>query len=292
VNVTLREIASQPETWQQAVAAAREAASKLPDRGQRVALMGCGTSYYVAQAVASARESRGLGESDAFVASEMPTGRPYDVVVAISRSGTTTEVIRALDALPPGTRSLAISTEPDLPIVESATDAVLLPFADESSIVQTRFATTTLALMRASFGEDITPAIVDAQETIEQPLPHDPSDFDHFVFLGHRWTVGLASEAALKFREAAGAWTEAYPAMEYRHGPISVAGPNSLVWFLTAAEPDLIDAIRATGATVQENRIDAMAELVTLQRTAVALAESRGLDPDRPQHLTRSVVLP
>jgi fructoselysine-6-P-deglycase FrlB-like protein len=294
VNVTLREIASQPETWQQAVATIDTVAPKLPATGERVAVIGCGTSYYIAQAVASIRESRGLGETDAFVASEMPDHRPYDVVVAISRSGTTTEVIRALDALPAGTRSLAISTESDLPIVGSATDAVLLPFADETSIVQTRFATATLALMRAGFGEDIAPAIADAQTAVEQPLPHDPSDFDHFVFLGHGWTVGLASEAALKFREAAGAWTEAYPAMEYRHGPISVAGSNTLVWFLTdaTADRDLVEAIRATGATVQEPRADPMAELVTLQRTAVALAQSRGLDPDNPLHLTRSVVLP
>jgi fructoselysine-6-P-deglycase FrlB-like protein len=294
VSVTLREIGSQPETWQQAVAILDEAAPKLPDPGQRVALLGCGTSFYIALAVASAREKRGLGESDAFVASEMPADRRYDLVVAISRSGTTTEVIRALNALPRGARSLAISTEPDLPVVVTATDAVLLPFADESSIVQTRFATTTLALMRAYFGEDIAPAIAQAEQALADPLPVDPSDFEQFVFLGQGWTNGLASEAALKLREAAGAWTESYPAMEYRHGPISVAGPSTLVWFLGdgEAEPDLVDAIRATGATVQESRIDPMAELVTLQRTAVALAESRGLDPDRPQHLTRSVVLP
>jgi fructoselysine-6-P-deglycase FrlB-like protein len=296
VNVTLREIASQPETWQQVVDTVDEAGPKLPKTGQRVAVIGCGTSYYIAQAVASIRESRGLGETDAFVASEMPADRRYDAVVAISRSGTTTEVIRALDALPKDARSLAISTEPDLPVVATATDAVLLPFADETSIVQTRFATTTLALMRAAFGEDLAPAIADARTAVEQALPHDPSDFEHFVFLGHGWTVGLAAEAALKFREAAGAWTEAYPAMEYRHGPISVAGPSTLVWFLTEAEAeaeaDLVEAIRATGATVQESQLDPMAELVTLQRTAVALAESRGLDPDRPQHLTRSVVLP
>jgi fructoselysine-6-P-deglycase FrlB-like protein len=291
VGVTLREIGSQPATWRQAIAAAGEAAGKLPQTGERVAFLGCGTSYYVAQAVASARESRGLGESDAFVASEMPAGRRYDAVIAISRSGTTTEVIRALNALPAGTRSVAISTEPDLPVLATATDAVLLPFADETSIVQTRFATTTLALMRANFGEDLAPAIAQVERALAEPLPVDPSDFKHFVFLGQGWTNGLAAEAALKFREAAGAWAEAYPAMEYRHGPISVAGPSTLVWFLSGTEPDLVEAIRATGATVQECRIDPMAELVTLQRTAVALAEARGLDPDRPQHLTRSVVL-
>ena len=81
--------------------------------------------------------------------------RHYDLVVAISRSGTTTEVVRALDALPAGTPSLAISAVPDTPVVQAAADAVLLEFADESSIVQTRFATTVLALLRADLGHDV-----------------------------------------------------------------------------------------------------------------------------------------
>jgi fructoselysine-6-P-deglycase FrlB-like protein len=177
-------------------------------------------------------------------------------------------------------------------VVEAASDAVLLPFADEISIVQTRFATAALALMRAALGHDLAPAIADAEVALAAPVPVDPSEFEHFVFLGHGWTVGLAFEAALKFREASGAWAEAYPGMEYRHGPISVAGPNTLVWFLGSAPPDLVAAIRVTGATVEGSDADPMAELVTLQRLAVELASSRGMDPDRPQHLTRSVVLP
>jgi fructoselysine-6-P-deglycase FrlB-like protein len=292
MSVTTQEIESQPGVWRDAVALLPEAAHKLPQRGARVAFMGCGTSYYMAQAAAATRETLGLGESDAFVASEMPLGREYDLTIAISRSGTTTEVARALQALPPGSRSLAITTDSATPIALAATDVVLLPFADESSIVQTRFATTALALMRASLGHDLNPAIADAEASLKAPLPVDPSEFEHFVFLGHGWTVGLAFEAALKFRETSGAWAEAYPGMEYRHGPISVAGPNTLVWFLDGAAPDLVAAIRATGATVRVNASDPMASLVTLQRVAVALAESRGLDPDRPQHLTRSVVLP
>ncbi len=136
-----------------------------------------------------------------------------------------------------------------------------------------------------------SPAIADAQALLDQPLPAEPAEFEHFVFLGHGWTVGLASEAALKFREAGQAWAEAYPAMEYRHGPISVAGPGTLVWFVGDADPDLVRDVRATGATVVTRRLDPMAELVALQRGAVALAEAKGLDPDNPQHLTRSVVL-
>ncbi len=54
-----------------------------------------------------------------------------------------------------------------------------------------------------------------------------PRRYRRIVFLGAGWTVGLASEAALKLREAAGAWTESYPAMEYRHGPISAASSRA-----------------------------------------------------------------
>lgn len=292
MSVTLREIESQPQLWRRATEMLVEVAPKLPAPGRRVAIVGCGTSFHIAQACAVARECRGLGESDAFVASEFPTTRHYDMVIAISRSGTTTEVVRTLDALPAGTPTLAISAVAGAPVVEAAADAILLPFADERSIVQTRFATTVLALIRAHLGEDVTGPIADAGTALAQPLPVDLSEFEQFVFLGRGWTVGLASEAALKLREAGGAWTEAYPAMEYRHGPISTAGPGTLVWWLGDAEPDLVADARATGASTIESHIDPMSELVTVQRAAVALAEGRGLDPDRPRHLTRSVVLP
>jgi fructoselysine-6-P-deglycase FrlB-like protein len=290
--MTLREIESQPQVWRRATEMLAEVAPKLPAPGRRIAVVGCGTSFHIAQAVAVARESRGLGESDAFVASEMPTTRSHDMVIAISRSGTTTEVVRALAALPAGTPTLAISAVRGTPVVAAAADGILLPFADERSIVQTRFATAVLALFRAHLGEDLTGPIADGEAALAEPLPVDPSDFEQFVFLGRGWTIGLASEAALKLREAGGAWTEAYPAMEYRHGPISAAGPATLVWWLGDAEPDLVADVRATGASVIASHIDPMSELVTVQRTAVALAQARGLDPDRPRHLARSVVLP
>ena len=157
--------------------------------------------------------------------------------------------------------------------------------------MQTRFATSALAFLRAHLGEDLTQAIADAERAVTMPLPHDPAAFDHFVFLGAGWSVGVANEAALKLRESAQAHTESYPAMEYRHGPISVAGPTSLVWILGSPDPGVAEDVAATGATVRIGELDPMAELVLIHRTAVALAEARGLDPDHPRHLTRSVVL-
>src|SRR5690348_9438526 len=104
MSVVAREIDSQPSVWREAQKLLPDVASKLPASGSRVAIVGCGTSYFMAQAIAAAREDAGQGETDAFAASEMPKARRYEMVVAISRSGTTTEVVRALDALPPGRR--------------------------------------------------------------------------------------------------------------------------------------------------------------------------------------------
>lgn len=256
-----------------------------------MAVVGCGTSLFVARAYAGLRESGGSGDTDAFPASEFPAGRRYDRLISISRSGTTTEVLRLLSSLDATMPTAAITAVADAPIRELVEAVIPLGFADERSVVQTRFATSTLALLRAQLGQDLAPVVADAELALGEPLPHDPTRFDHFVFLGYGWSVGVAEEAALKLREAARAHTEAYPAMEYRHGPISLAGPRSLVWILGSPDPSLAEDVRATGATVRVASLDAMAELVLVHRMAVALAEARGLDPDRPRHLTRSVVL-
>jgi fructoselysine-6-P-deglycase FrlB-like protein len=292
MSATVREIESQPALWERAATLAGASAAILPAPGERVAAVGCGTSWFMCEAYASLRESRGLGETDAFTATEFPAERRYDRAVLLSRSGTTTEVARLAEAMHGVTPTLAISAVAGTPVPSHTDEALLLPFADEESVVQTRFATTALALLRSHLGEDLSSVVTDAERAVSAPLPHDVADFDHFVFLGHGWSVGLANEAALKLREAAQVNTESYPAMEYRHGPISLAGPRSLVWILATPDASVADAARATGATVRSAALDPLAELVLIQRSAVALAAARGLDPDHPRNLTRSVVLP
>lgn len=256
-----------------------------------MAAVGCGTSLYVARGFAALREATGQGETDAFAASEFPVGRRYDRLVAISRSGTTTEVVRLLERADGLAPSVVITADGGAPLAALASASIVLDFADERSVVQTRFATTALALLRAHLGEDLATPIADAERALDGSLPVEPARFDHFVFLGHGWSVGIAEEAALKLREAAQAHTEAYPAMEYRHGPISLASTGSLVWILGSPDPAIVDDVAATGAAVRVASLDPLAELVLVHRLAVALAEARGLDPDHPRHLTRSVVL-
>jgi fructoselysine-6-P-deglycase FrlB-like protein len=188
-------------------------------------------------------------------------------------------------------RTIGVIGDETSPLVGLVDDAVTLPFADERSVVQTRFATTALALFRASLGEDLSGAVTDAQRAVAEQLDPVLVDAEQFTFLGRGWAVGLAHEAALKMREASQSWTESYPSMEYRHGPISIAAPGRVTWHFGDAPGGLAGEVAATGARFEAGTLDPMAELVRAQRVALERARARGLDPDAPRNLTRSVVL-
>ncbi len=285
------EILRQPAAWLTAAALAAEAAPVLPRSGERVAVIGCGTSWFMAQAYAALREAAGLGETDAFAASQFPAARAYDRVVAISRSGTTTEVVQAIEA----SRSpvTALTAVEDGPVVDAAQECVALTFADEQSVVQTLFATSVLAMLRASIGADVVPLAEQARAVLadQWPLGEQVRAARQVTFVGQGWAFGIAREAALKMREAAQWWTESYPQMEYRHGPIAIAEPGRAVWFFGEPMDGLVADVGATGAAVVADSLDPQADLIRVQLLAVEHAEALELDPDRPRSLTRSVVL-
>jgi fructoselysine-6-P-deglycase FrlB-like protein len=285
------EIISQPSCWRQAAELAGSVAGALPAPGERVAVVGCGTSWFIAQSYAAAREESGQGETDAFAASEMPRGRHYDRLLLLSRSGTTTEIYELAERVRGTTPTLAITADARTPVGLAADEVIELAFADEESVVQTRFATSELALLRAHLGYDIAPAADAAERVLAEPLPRELLAARQFTFLGTGWTYGLANEAALKLRESAGMWTESYPAMEYRHGPIAVTDSRSVVWLLGPAPEGLAGDIAAAGGLAWAGGPDPMAELVRVHLAALALGRARGFDPDRPRNLTRSVIL-
>ena len=201
---TAQEVASQPACWRHAARLAADVAGSLPAPGERVAVAGCGTSWFMAQSYAAAREQAGHGETDAFAASEMPAGRRYDRVLVLSRSGTTTEIVQLLGRLAGTVPTVAITADAQSPVGQAAGEVIDLGFADEESVVQTRFATTELALLRAHLGHDPRPAADAAERVLAAPLPPGMLTAGQFTFLGTGWTYGLANEAALKLREAAG----------------------------------------------------------------------------------------
>lgn len=284
------EMASQPETWARAEALNAERLL-LPARGRKVAIVGCGTSWFMAQAYAALRENGGHGPTDAFAASEAFLDRDYDDIIALTRSGTTTEVLELVAAHRGGARIIGIVGDTTSPLVDMVDDLIALPFADEQSVVQTRFATTALAFLRASLGEDLTQAISDATTALNEELDDELLSAEQYSFLGRGWTVGLAHESGLKMREAAQAWTESYPAMEYRHGPISIGAPGRVTWMLGASPAGLEQDVAVTGSRFENSSLDPMADLVRVHKLALLRARARGLNPDLPRNLTRSVIL-
>jgi fructoselysine-6-P-deglycase FrlB-like protein len=285
------EIASQPECWSKAIEMAASAPAALPAPGERVAVIGCGSSLNVARCYATLREAAGQGETDAFPASEVPTARTYDRVVCISRTGTTTEVLDALRRVPAATPTVAVTAEPEAPLAREAGHVILLDFADERSVVSSRFITSSIVLLRAHLGADVSALPGAAAAEVNGPLPSGLAEHTEFTFLGRGWAAAIADEAALKLREASQTWAESYPALEYRHGPISVSDRNTAVWALGEVPPGLLADARRTGAMVLATDADPLVALIGAQKLAALLAERKGLDPDQPRALARSVIL-
>lgn len=287
-----REVFSQPEIWEQTIAFHAGVQSALPQRGEKVAFVGCGTSWFMSMASAALWESNGFGEADAFTASEYIYTRKYDRIIAITRSGTTTETVDFLEKVKGTTKTTVITAVANSPVTDHADETILVDFTDEQSVLQTRFATAILVLIRTHLGEDLSSQIAACRTMLQEPLDQKLVDSEQIAFLGTGWTVALAHEAALKTRESSQFWAEAYPAMDYRHGPMSIAQAGRATWMFGKAPKGLAAEVQATGAHWRESgEIDPMVDLVFAQRIAIAISEKRGLDTDNPRGLSRSVVL-
>jgi fructoselysine-6-P-deglycase FrlB-like protein len=293
VSRTLAEVRSQPAAWRTAAGATADRLGAVLRRPGAQAVVGCGTSWFMAQTLAALREDAGLGPTDAYTPAQaqVPLTRGYDHLLVLSRSGTTTEVLDLVAARPAGLPVTAVVADGASPLAAAADDAVVLDFADETSVVQTRFATSLVAATRAALGHDVEALARQAEDALAAPAQYEATDARQTVVLGSGWAVGLAHEGALKLREASLAWSESYPALEYRHGPIALAAPGTLVWVLGDCPPGLAGDIAATGAALVDDPLDPLVDLVRVQLLALARASRSGIDPDKPRNLTRSVVL-
>ena len=246
----------------------------------------------MAQSYAWLREAGGHGETDAFAASEAFVDRGYDAVVALTRSGTTTEVLDLVERLRGRVRTVGVIGDPTSPLVDLVDDAVTLPFADERSVVQTRFATTALALFRASLGEDLDGGgrrRPDARSPRSStPRSSTPSSSRSSAAAGPSASPTRRRSRCARPRSRGPSRTPRWSTGTAPSRSRRRAGSPGT----SATSPaGLADEVAATGARFEAGALDPMAELVRAQRVALARALARGLDPDSPRNLTRSVIL-
>jgi len=335
---TQEEIFSQPESWESALSTLNAKINDLKEiwdtwSYDQVVITGCGSSYYLALSAAvlieqlSGIPARGVPASEAWFSHPTYFANRRSLLIAVSRSGLTTETIKACERfLESGSGDLlTISCYPEAPMASMGMTNIILPSGQEQSIAQTRaFSTLYLANIYLSslWGEredlldslNRLPAIgrriLSNSKGLAEKLGRD-ADIDRFYFLGSGPRYGLACELSLKMKEMSLSHSEPFHFMEFRHGPMSMVTDSTLMVGLVsptnkASELKVLDEMRNKGARVlvMSNQdadvsfdadLDEVASNILYMPVGHILAFersiSRGLDPDKPLHLTTVIEL-
>jgi glucosamine--fructose-6-phosphate aminotransferase (isomerizing) len=307
---TLSEILSQPEVW-------RETSKQLEQQGALEQLVknffprspwlfiACGSSYYLSQMVATQWTTELQARCTAVPASEFlfapgETMRRAGAqqVVLISRSGETTEVLRAAKLLETerSVLTLGVTCNANSPLEKLCGRTLKLAWVDEQSMVMTRsFTSMLIALERLgakfSGNRELIAALDALPEEVQPWLEANAGkiqgfggkrEFADFVFLGQGAHYWMAQEAGLKITEMSSSYAQVYHTLEFRHGPRSIASRDTLITFLIseaaeAEETQLVLEMKDLGAAtfVITNRATE-----TLRRASDLLVELRMEEPE------------
>ena len=237
------------------------------------------------------------------------------LVIGLSRSGTTTETIQALEtSRARGWATLAISCESNSTVLSAADRGLFLPSDPAEGIVMSVSA-SLMFLGGLRLAGMVLPdaAVAAAQRGLQQMDAGAKAilqDRSHFVYLGAGVNYGIATEGSLKLQEMSISYSQAFHPLEYRHGPISLIDGKSVVVVLYSddtrdeeakvaadvqAKGARVIGINGPGDLVIELGITgpaaALAALPALQILGEHVAVLKGIDTETPRHLTKVVVL-
>ncbi len=338
---THREILSQPEAWVSALELLREQRAGLqrfhPDRYAQVLFTGCGSTYYLALSAAAQTQAltgklcRAFPASELWLSPQTSYAAGRTLLIAVSRSGETTETLRACQAFLTEGRGdlITLCCYPDLPLAKMGTFNLVLPSGQEQSVAQTR-AFSTLFLGTVSLAclwshrDDLFDSLSRLPEAGRQildeyaPLAAElgaDEGLDRFYFLGSGARYGLACELSLKMKEMSLTHSEPFHFLEFRHGPKSMVTSTTLVIGLRSSSSAGPESAVLKDVTALGGRILAMGEeaadggravafrsgldeavrdvlyLPVGQLIALERSLSKGLNPDRPTNLDAVVTL-
>jgi glutamine---fructose-6-phosphate transaminase (isomerizing) len=339
---SLAEIFSQPDVWNETLEEFTNlSAGNLPDihAYDQLVFMGCGSTYFLSTWAARLFMEKERISAQALPASEIWLSpktwfnrkKKKTLLVAISRSGTTTETILAVKEFQTVFDGdvLVITCYPESELAQMGKWQLFTPAGQEQSVAQTRSFTcmmlATLFLLhqrvpgnleRGLYGQART--LLHEHRELARRLGSD-ENLDRFFFLGSGAKFGLASEVMLKMKEMSLSYSEAYHTLEFRHGPMSMVNEQTLVIGLLSDrakqhEIAVLRDMKGLGAKtlgVSASTIDqgeALDYLVSfessldgswhsllylpfLQLLAYERSIARGLNPDQPENLESVVVL-
>lgn len=341
------EIHSQPRCWAESLRGLEkdpeiERTIREFSSSRRWLFIGCGSSYYLALAAAvSWKAATGL-DAEAVPASELllfpdlvldqdSPPRP----VLISRSGATSEVLRAGDFLiAKGIPFVAVTCAKGADLERMARTTIRPAAAREESTVMTLSFTSMLLAVQylaaklagnTPFLGSLRDMPAASQTFVERASPAvkafvEDDVFADYVWLGQGPYYGLACEGALKVNEMSCSYAQSYHTLEFRHGPKSIVGPETLIMFqLSEAgfEPEraVLEEVKDLGGTTlaiarkADKRVRQAADLVLelplegheyaglaarmvpAQLLGLYTGLKKRLDPDNPRNLSRVVTL-
>jgi len=329
---TYREIKSQTEAWAQALDVVN--ASALPKAGdyEQVLFTGCGSTYYLSLAAAAlyqeltGRTARAVPGGELLLNSQTVLTNQKTLLVAISRSGTTTETVKAVEKFTAEKRGgVVVISNYDEVLSRLADVNIVIDKGQEESVAQTRsfasmYVAVTAFCARMAKRHDLLSAMHGLPKAGERLIKNYESfaksigenlDFDRFYFLGSSIRYGLACEVNLKMKEMTLTHSEPFHFLEFRHGPMSMVNENAVVvGMLSDAnrvhEAKVLEEMKELGGTVAsvgEKEADIQFEseipesirgvlyLPVLQLMAFYRSVAKGLNPDRPTNLTAVVKL-
>ena len=329
---TRTEILSQTEAWAQALDVTN--ASDLPKAGDydQVLFTGCGSTYYLSLAAAAlyqeltGRPAKAVPGGELLLNSRTVLTNQKTLLVAVSRSGTTTETVKAVEKFKAEKRGeVIVISNYDEALSRLADVNIVIDKGQEQSVAQTRsfasmYVAVTAFCAKIAGRDDLLDAmkklpaignlVINKYEMYAKSLGENLS-FDRFYFLGSGIRYGLACEVNLKMKEMTLTHSEPFHFLEFRHGPMSMVNQNAVVVGMLSDvnrvhEAKVLSEMAALGGTVAdlgESEADVRFEsnipesvrgvlyLPVLQLMAFYRSLAKGLDPDSPNNLTAVVKL-
>lgn len=329
---TRTEILSQTDAWAQALDVINASDLPNPDEYDQFLFTGCGSTYYLSLAAAAlyqeltGRPAKAVPGGELLLNPDISLTDRKTLLVAISRSGTTTETVKAVEKFTAEKRGnvVAISNY-DEELSRLADVNIVIDKGQEESVAQTRsfasmyVAATAFCAKMAGENELITAMkklpgvgnlLINKYEAYAKSIGEN-LNFDRFYFLGSGVRYGLACELNLKMKEMTLTHSEPFHFLEFRHGPMSMINQTAVVVGLLSDanrthEAKVLSEMKMLGGTIVslgESDADVQLEsgipesvrsvlyLPVLQLMAFHRSLAKGLNPDRPTNLTVVVKL-
>ena len=252
---TVQEIHQQPDVWEECLRLLRtldlDALTKDRKPTQWI-FVGCGTSYYLAQAAAASFTlltgtlARALPASEILLYPELSLPSESVFPVLISRSGHTSEILAVAETLTQkGIEFLALTCDGN-ELATSTKRVLQLPVKEESTVMTSSFTSMLLAMQflaaKLAGKEDFLTELERLPETVRslhakyaQPLEDFAArPFEDVAVLGQGPLYAIASEVALKVMESSSSYAQFFHTLEFRHGPKSIIQGRTLVIGLIA----------------------------------------------------------